>query len=122
MGQGSLAAARSATLGTGSGNAHARLTEHCGRINATLTQRVDQRGGGLALAARRLQRSIGGDEHDLAMLAWSIRIILQIIEIAERINLLHQAVLAGEILNAGHWGSFLQIGMHVILTMLYCGK
>ena len=106
VGQGSLAAARSATLGTGSGNAHARLTEHCGRINATLTQRVDQRdrGGGLALAARRLQRSIGGDEHDLAMLAWSIRIILQIIEIAERINLLHQAVLAGEILNAGHWG------------------
>ena len=37
-------------------------------------------------------------------------------------NLLHQAVLAGEILNAGHWGSFLQIGMHAILTMLYCGK
>ena len=104
--QGSLAATRSTTLGTGSGNAHARLTQHSGRIDATLTQRIDQRdrSGGLALAARRLQRSIGGDEHDLAMLAWSIRIILQIIEIAKRINLLHQAVLAGEILNAGHWG------------------
>ena len=104
--QGSLAAARSTALGTGSGNAHARLTQHSGRIDATLTQRIDQRdrGGGLALAARRLQRGIGGDEHDLAMLARGIRIILQIIEIAERINLLHQAVLAGEILNAGHWG------------------
>ena len=55
-------------------------------------------------------------------LAGVVTIVLQIIEIAERINLLHQAVLAGEILNAGHWGSFLQIGMHVILTMLYCGK
>ena len=29
-------------------------------------------------------------------------------EIAKRINLLHQAVLAGEILNAGHWSPFLK--------------
>ena len=106
VGQGGLAAARSTTLGTGCRDAHARLTQHSGRVDATLTQRIDQRdrGGGLAFAARRLQRSVGGDEHDLAVLALSVGIILQIIEITERVNLLHQAVLAGEVLNAGHWG------------------
>ena len=110
VGQGGLAAARRATLGTGCGDAHARLAQHGCRVDATFAQRIDQRnrGGGLALTAGRLQRGVGGDEDDLAMLARRIRIVLQVIEIAERINLLHQAVLAGEILNAGHWSPFLK--------------
>ena len=109
VGQGGLAATGGAALGTGCGDAHARLAKHGGRVDATFAQRVDQRdrGGGLAFAAGRLQRGVGGDENDLAMLARRIRILLQVIEIAERINLLHQAVLAGEILNAGHWVPFL---------------
>ena len=50
------------------------------------------------------------------MLARGIRIVLQIIEIPERINLLNQAVLAGEILNVGQWGSFLGLKMKIIVV------
>lgn len=104
MGQGSLAAAGGTALGTGCGDAHARLTQHGGRINAALVQGVDQGDGrgGLAFSARCLERRIGGDEHDLAVLARRVGIVVQVLHKPEGVDLLDQPVLAGELLDSSH--------------------
>ena len=104
VGQGSLAAAGGTALGTGCGDAHARLTQHGGRINAALVQSVDQGDGrgGLAFSARCLERRIGGDEHHLAVLARGVRVLGQVLHVAECVDLLDQTVLAGEVFDGGH--------------------
>ena len=104
VGQRSLAAARGTAFGTGGGDAHARLAQHGGRVDAASPQRIDQRDRrrGLALAARRLERRIGGDEHDLAVLARRVGIVVQVLHKPEGVDLLDQPVLAGELLDSSH--------------------
>ena len=111
MGQRRLAATGRATLGTGGGDAHARLAQHGGRIDAARVQRIDQRdgGGGLALATGGLERGIRSDQHNLAVLARRIRVGLEVIQIAECVDLPDQAVLAGELFDTGHCRPFMRI-------------
>ena len=104
MGQRSLAATRGTAFGTGGGDAHARLAQHGGRVDAANPQRIDQRDRrrGLAFAARRLERRIGGDEHALAVLARRVGIVVQVLHKPEGVDLLDQPVLAGELLDSSH--------------------
>ena len=111
VGQGRLAAAGRAALGTGCGDAHARLAQHGGRVDATCTQRVNQcdGGGGFAFATGRLQWRISGDEHDFAMFTRRFGMCLEIVEVAVRVDLADQSVLACVILDTGH-GDSLPVG------------
>ena len=107
---GDLAAAEAPALGTGCGDAHARLTQHGGRINAALVQGVDQGDGrgGLAFSARCLERRIGGDEHHLAVLARASGFSARYAGLlAECVDLLDQTVLAGEVFDGGNIKTFL---------------
>ena len=104
VGQGGLAATGGTALGTGCGDAHTRLAQHGGRVDAALVQGVNQGDGrgGLALTARGLERRIGGDKDHLAVLARSVGVLGQVLHVAECVDFLYQAVLAGEVFDGGH--------------------